>query len=319
MRAPVRLALEIRFGCIGVMLATTLISLLACSVADAKTNSSVATRLPASASTSEGLKAFPVMLLYDPTRASELPVFTGNSKRFIQSARTLRPKFNAISSREKVQFLENYIFSLCNARIVNGMSAIYTLETGTEGFCGYQPGILNCFAADNCDKGAQEEAVSYIRRALAKYDNFIRWSERRKWQYRGDALHVAFYTRNTPGKYGDTCASLKLINDNPQPIIVKMRGSVRSDDGKMHGVFGKPYYVAAKSSLPNLSDEDLFNKDTEARMRTLTADALALSKRLSIPDIQAYTGTHEKWNCFSSRNGGAAQAVLQQIVVEFPQ
>lgn len=266
------------------------------------------------------VNALPVLLLYDPTRASELSVFRGPAQRFIQLARAQRPKFNAMSSREKIQYLENYVFGLCNKRIVNGLQVAFTMETGADSFCGYQPGMLSCFAADTCDDAAQDEAVKYIKAALARYDKFIRWSERRKWQYRGDALKVAFYTRNMPGRHANTCAMLKLINDNPEPVIVNIRGSVRSSDGQTNAVFGKPYYVAAKSALPNLSDEDLFNKDTEARLRSLTSEVLALSKRLSIPDLQAYTGTHERWNCFASgnSNGSASQAVVQQVVVEFP-
>lgn len=266
-----------------------------------------------------GASAASLMLLYNPTRPSELSIFRPQAQRFIQLARAQRPKINAMTSRERIQFLENYVFALCNKRIVHGMQVNFAQETGVDSFCGYQPGMLNCYASDTCDEAAEDEAVRYIKAALARFDKFVRWSERRKWQYRGDALNVAIYTRNMPGRQMNTCSMLKVVNDNPQPVIVTVRGSVRTFNGQTHEVFGKPYYVAAKSSLPNLGDEDLFNKDTEARLRTLTSEVLSLSRRLSITDLYAYTGVHERWNCFPTvGNGSIAQPVIQQVSVEFP-
>lgn len=263
-------------------------------------------------------KTPPVMLLYNPVRPSELPIFTGTALRFMQSARQQRPRFNAISSREKVQFLERYVYAMCNSHLVNGMDLVFKMETASENFCGYSPGMLNCFAADNCDAKNYADSVTYIRGSLAKFDKFVRWSDRRKWQYRGDALKIGFYTRNTPSRNGTLCATLKLVNDNEEPVIVRMRAALRTADGRMQTVFSRPYYVAARSSLPNLSDEDLFSKDTEVRMRKLTADAMALAKRAGIADIQAYTGTHERWNCLPSAKPTAAQADFHQVFVEFP-
>ncbi|KYC29122.1 protein of unknown function [Sterolibacterium denitrificans] len=262
-------------------------------------------------------KAPPVMLLYNPLREPELPIFTGAAQRFIQSARPLRPRFNAMPSREKVNFLERYVFAMCNSRLVNGMDMVFKMETGSENFCGYMPGMLSCFAADSCSEPAYAEAVKYIRGSLAKFDRFIKWSDRRKWQYRGDALKVAFYTRNTLTKRGQLCATLKLLNDNDEAVVVRAAARLRTADGGRHTVFSRPYYVAARSSLPNLSDEDLFSKDTEMRMRKLTADAQAVAKQAGIADIQAYTGTHERWNCVASASEALPQAEFSQVWVEF--
>ncbi len=263
-------------------------------------------------------KTPPLMLLYNPMRASELPIFSGSAQRFIQLARPLRPKFNAMPSREKVQFLERYVFAMCNSHLVNGMDIVFKMETGTENFCGYSPGMLSCFAADKCDEATYDNAVKYIKGSLAKFDRFVKWSDRRKWQYRGDALRVGFYTRNTLTKSGMICTTLKLVNDNDEPAIVRMRASLRSADGRLQTVFSRPYYVGPNASLPNLSDENLFSKDTEVRMRKLTADAQAVAKRAAILDIQAYTGTHERWNCFPSPKPDAPQAEFQQVFIEFP-
>lgn len=263
-------------------------------------------------------KTPPVQLLYNPLREAELSVFTGAAQRFMQSARPLRSKFNAMSSRDKVNFLERYVFAMCNSRLVNGMDMVFKLETGSENFCGYMPGMLSCFAADNCSEPAYQEAVKYIRGSLAKFDRFIKWSDRRKWQYRGDALKVAFYTRNTLTKRGQSCATLKLINDNDEAAVIRISARLRTADGSKQPVFTRPYYVAARSSLPNLSDEDLFSKDTEMRMRKLTADAQLLAKQAGITDIQAYTGTHERWNCVPSTGDALPQVEFSQVWVEFP-
>lgn len=263
-------------------------------------------------------KTPPVMLLYNPMRPSEMTIFGGAAQRFIQSARPLRPKFNAMSSRDKVHFLERYVFAMCNSHLVNGMDLVFKMETGSENFCGYSPGMLNCFAADSCDETTYADAVKYIKGSLAKFDRFLKWSDRRKWQYRGDALKVGFYTRNTPTRSGQLCTTLKLINDNEEAAIVRVRASLRTADGRVQTVLSRPYYVGPKASLPNLSDENLFSKDTESRMRMLTADAQALGKRAGITDIQAYTGTHERWNCYSSPKAEAPQAEFQQVFVEFP-
>lgn len=263
-------------------------------------------------------KTPPALLLYNPLREAELPIFSGTAQRFIQSARPLRPKFNAMSSREKVNFLERYVFAMCNSRLVNGMDMVFKLETGSENFCGYMPGMLSCFAADSCTVPAYNEAVKYIRGSLAKFDRFMKWSDRRKWQYRGDAFKVSFYTRNTLTKRGQLCATLKLLNDNDEAVVVRVAARLRTADGGTHAVFTRPYYVAARSSLPNLSDEDLFSKDTEMRMRKLTADAQVLAKRVGMTDIQAYTGTHERWNCVSSASDAVPQVEFSQVWVEFP-
>lgn len=263
-------------------------------------------------------KSAPLILLYNPMRPSELPIFTGTAQRFIQSARPLRPKFNAMTSRDKVQFLERYVFALCNSHLVNGMDLVFKMETGSENFCGYAPGMLNCFASDSCDEKAYDDSVKFIKASLGKFDRFLKWSDRRKWQYRGDAMRVAFYTRNTPTRSGFLCSTLKLVNDNEEAAIVRIRATQRNADGRAQTVFSRPYYVGPKSSLPNLSDEDLFSKDTESRMRKLTTDAMALAKRAGITDIQAYTGTHERWNCFPSTKTNTPQAEFQQVYVEFP-
>jgi hypothetical protein len=263
-------------------------------------------------------KTAPVMLLYNPIRPFELSIFSGPALRFMQAARPHRPKINAFSPREQVQFLERYVFAMCNSQLVNGMDLVFKLETGSENFCGYSPGMLGCFAADNCDAKTFEDAVKYIRGTLSKYDQFVRWSDRRKWKYRGDALNVGFYTRNIVLRNGDLCATLKAVNDNVEPVILRLKSRVRASDGKVYPVFSRPYYVAGKSTLPNLSDENLFAKDTEVRMRKLTAEALAQAKRIGLTDIQAYTGTHERWNCFASSKPTAGQAEFQQIHIEFP-
>ena len=263
-------------------------------------------------------KAPPVLLLYNPTRASELPVFTGAAQRFIQSARPLRPKFNAMPSREKIQFLERYVFAMCNSRMVNGMDLVFKMETGDESFCGYSPGMLACFASDTCEEPIYWDMVKYIKGVLGRYDRFIKWADKRKWEYRGDALKVGFYTRNTLTKSGMACAALKLFNDNDEAVVIRLNASVRTTDGRVHPVFSRPYYVSPHGSLPNLSDEDLFSKDTEIRMRSLTSDAQALAKRMGIVDIQAYTGTHERWNCFASPGVEMQQIQFQKIFIEFP-
>lgn len=262
-------------------------------------------------------KAPPVLLLYNPVRTAELPIFTGAAQRFIQSARPLRPRFNAMSSREKVQFLERYVFAMCNSRMVNGMDLVFRMETGNENFCGYSPGMLNCFASDTCEESTYGDMVKYIKGVLGRYDSFIKWADRRKWEYRGDALKVGFYTRNTMTKSGMTCATLKLVNDNDEAAVVRMNASARTADGRIHSVFSRPYYVGPHASLPNLSDEDLFSKDTEIRMRSLTSDAQAFAKRMGIVDIQAYTGTHERWNCFASAGADVQQIQFQKIFIEF--
>ncbi len=263
-------------------------------------------------------KALPVLLLYNPIRASELPVFTGVAQRFMQSARPLRPKFNAMSSREKVQFLERYVFAMCNSRMVNGMDLVFKMETGDENFCGYSPGMLACFASDTCEEPIYWDMVKYIKGVLGRYDRFIKWADKRKWEYRGDALKVGFYTRNTLTKSGMACTTLKLINDNDEAVVVRLNANVRTTDGRVHSVFSRPYYVSPHGTLPNLSDEDLFSKDTEIRMRSLTSDAQALAKRMGIVDIQAYTGTHERWNCFASAGVEMQQIQFQKIFIEFP-
>ncbi len=259
-----------------------------------------------------------LMLLYNPARASELSIFTGAARRFMDSARSQRPKFDAASPREKVQFLERYVFALCNSRLVNGMDLVFKMETSSENFCGYTPGMLSCFASGTCDAAARENAEKYIRGSILKFDHFTTWAERRKWQYRGDALKVAFYTRNTQTRSGFQCSTLKLINDNPKPVIVWIRASRRDADGRTQTVFSKPYYLEAQSTLPNLSDEDLFAKDTESRMRKLMAEAMAAARRLGINDIQAYSGTHERWNCAPSSKENLPQPVMQKIQIEFP-
>ncbi|MBV2234752.1 MAG: hypothetical protein KUL75_04310 [Sterolibacterium sp.] len=259
----------------------------------------------------------PALLLYNPLREAELLIFTGAAQRFIESARPLRPKFNAMSSREKVNFLERYVFAMCNSRLVNGMDMVFKLETGSENFCGYMPGMLSCFAADSCNAAAYDDAVKYIRASLAKFDRFIKWSDRRKWQYRGDAFKVAFYTRNTLTKRGQLCATLKLLNDNEEAVVVRVAGRLRLADGSRQSVFTRPYYVAPRASLPNLSDEDLFSKDTEMRMRKLTADAQVWARQMGVTDIQAYTGTHERWNCVQASSDALPQTEISQVWVEF--
>lgn len=263
-------------------------------------------------------KTPPVLLLYNPVRPAELHVFTGAAQRFIQSARPLRPRFNAMSSRDKVQFLERYVFAMCNSRLVNGMDLVFRMETGSENFCGYSPGMLACFATDSCEEATYSDMVRYIKEMLKRYDRFIKWADKRKWEYRGDALKVGFYTRNTVTKSGMVCSTIKLINDNDEAAIVRMNARIRSTDGRLNTVFSRPYYIGPHASLPNLSDEDLFSKDTEIRMRSLTADAQALAKRSGILDIQAYTGTHERWNCFSTPSPEVLQVQFQKIHIEFP-
>jgi hypothetical protein len=179
--------------------------------------------------------------------------------------------------------------------------------------------MLSCFSADSCEEDKRSEMLGYVQGSLGKYDRFVHWADRRKWQYRGDALKLAVYTRNTLTKSGMICATLKLINDNDEAALVRFKSNLKTADGRLHTVFSKPYYVAPRASLPNLSDEDLFNKDTEFRMRQLTADAQALAKRVGVVDIQAYTGTHERWNCFPSPRPEAQQPQFQQIHIEFPQ
>ncbi|MBP9713937.1 MAG: hypothetical protein KBD60_09645 [Sterolibacterium sp.] len=263
-------------------------------------------------------KTPPVILLYNPARRSELSIFTGPALRFVQSARSHRPKFDGLSAREKIHFLERYVFAICNSRLVNGMDLVFKLETGSENFCGYSPGMLNCYADEECDEAKRTETAQYVQGTLEKYDRFVDWAERRRWQYRGDALKVGFYTRNTLTKSGMICATLKLVNDNDEAVLVRLKSSLRTVDGRLQTVFSKPYYVGPRASLPNLSDEDLFSKDTELRMRQLTADAQAVAKRMSVVDIQAYTGTHERWNCFPSPGPDAQQPRFQQLHIEFP-
>ena len=279
-------------------------------------NSGVTEVIP-SWSGGEAPRTTPLMLLYNPMRTSEMSIFQGGAQRFIQTARPLRARFNALPSRDKVQFLERYVFALCNSRLVNGMDMVFKMETAGEGFCGYSPGMLSCFAADNCDEPAYETSVAYIRGALAKFDKFIRWSERRKWQYRGDARKVAFYTRVTQTRSGFLCTTLKLLNENEQAAIVHVQAMQRNAEGQVQAVLTRPYYLAPKSSLPNLSDEDLFSKDTEARMRKLMSEALAAARQAGISDIQAYTGTHERWNCFPSSKNSVSQPDIRQVYVEF--
>ena len=189
--------------------------------------------------------------------------------RFVQSARSHRPKFDGLSAREKIHFLERYVFAICNSRLVNGMDLVFKLETGSENFCGYSPGMLNCYADEECDEAKRTETAQYVQGTLEKYDRFVDWAERRRWQYRGDALKVGFYTRNTLTKSGMICATLKLVNDNDEAVLVRLKSSLRTVDGRLQTVFSKPYYVGPRASLPNLSDEDLFSKDTELRMRQL--------------------------------------------------
>ena len=260
-------------------------------------------------------KASSVVLLYNPLRPAELSIFTGAALRFVHSARPLRPEFNRMPSREKVNFLERYVFAMCNSRLVNGMDMVFKMETNSENFCGYMPGMLSCFAADNCNAAAYQDAVQYIRGSLAKFDAFMRWSDRRKWQYRGDALGIAFYTRNTVTRRGQQCATLKLINDNATAVVVQAEAQLQLDTGEVKTVFSRPYYVAAKDDLPNLSDEDLFSKETESRMRKLTADAQGLARQLGIAEIQAYTGTHERWNCFATGQAALPQVRFTRILI----
>ena len=269
------------------------------------------------ATASAGPRTPPVSLIYNPARAAELTIFNGSALRFIQSARPLRRKINTMNAREQVNFLERYVFAMCNSRLVNGMDLVYKLDTGSENFCGYVPGMLSCYVAENCDEKTGLKAVQYMQGALDKFDRFMRWTDQRKWQYRGDALKVGFYTRNTLTRSGRLCATLKLINDNEQAVVVYVRASLKTPDGRAHGVFSRPYYVAAHSSLPNLSDEDLFNRDTEARMRKLTLDAQELARRQGITDIQAYTGTQEHWNCVAAATGRIAPIELQKIHIDF--
>ena len=260
----------------------------------------------------------PLLLLYNPARSSELPIFTGTARRFMDSARQMRPKFDLMPSREKVQFLERYVYALCNSHLVNGMDLVFKMESGSENFCGYTPGMLSCFSAETCDEAAQENAQKYIGGSLAKFDNFLKWADRRAWQYRGDALKVAFYTRNTRTRSGFQCSTLKIINDNPEPVIIWLRAMRRNPDGRQQAVFTKPYYVGPRATLPNLSDEDLFAKDTENRMRKLMTDAMAVARRVGINDIQAYSGTHERWNCSLTDKEVLPQPVLQKIHIDFP-
>lgn len=269
------------------------------------------------AAAGSGPRAPSVSLVYNPARSAELTIFSGPALRFIQSARPLRRQINAMNAREQVNFLERYVFAMCNSRLVNGMDLVYKLDTGSENFCGYVPGMLSCYVAENCDEKTGLKAVQYMQGALDKFDRFMRWSDQRKWQYRGDALRVGFYTRNTLTRSGRLCATLKLINDHDRAAIVYLRANLKTSDGRSHGVFSRPYYVAAHSSLPNLSDEDLFNRDTEARMRKLTLDAQELARRLGVSDIQAYTGTQEHWNCVANPAGRNASLELQKIHVEF--
>lgn len=239
----------------------------------------------------------PLMLLYDPRRPAVLSVFKAHSLRFMQAGRQQRARFGALSPHEQVQFLERHVFALCNSSLSDGMDKVYGLETGHQGFCGYTPERLSCYATRTCDAATEARHVRYIQDSLRQYDDFVAWTQRRQWRYQGDAMGVAVYTRVERASQGRSCAYVKLINGRNQPIIAYLKASLQGDHGPAQTIWQTPYYVPAQASLPNVADENLFNPGTEARLRRLTTAAMQAAAVAGFMDIQAYSGPQERGNC----------------------
>lgn len=266
--------------------------------------------LPSSAPDTPVRTTEPLMLIYNPMRPAALSVFKEHTLRFMQAGQQQRARFNTLTPHAQVQFLERHVFGLCHTAISDGLDKVYGLETGNQGFCGYSPDRLACYAARTCDAATQAQHVRFIQASLRQYDEFVAWSQRRQWRYQGDAMGLALYARIERSAQGRSCAYVKLINGRTQPVIVHLKASLEGARGRSQPVWTTPYYVPAQASLPNVGDENLFNPGTEARMRRLTRAAMQAAAAAGLMDIAAYSGPQERGNCMQD---GQAQLRITSL------